>query len=495
MIVVHVAIAVVVVLTGSAVVLTAAVSATVVNYRAGHDARAAARLPRALRLLEGVQLADLLLLKLLQVAALALEQGDVVVPLAVGAVAGLDGVLLLLARLGEKGAQRLDLPAEFLRLAVELLVLLGELFVLVPEVVELFAGVVASVDDVAVLSKGDSELLLEDGDLLLEGTVAPLGIVTGPLGLTNGLGELERLRAELSNSALVPGDLVLQVGDLALDVDDIAALSLDVILECVPLGRDETELVVLVVELGLESLDLDSHVAELLRGCGDLSLRLLKAKVQIGVVRLDVTQTCGLVLDLVAQTLNRGDVVIALNLDRTKEIPSLVGLTLDSVKPLGKILQLSCCLGVPVIGTLEFILQAVLLVQEFGALVLKGAVAVGEGGVLLTRSLQLSGKVGDLRCQVAVVTLEVPEVASLPLEVVDGAVALRLPFAQLGVASLKIVLVGVVVELQAGEGSLQGVVVFARTLLSSMVRNGFWLHGIHADQHTMSVSRSLSFLS
>lgn len=398
MLVAHVTIAMVVamvvVVAMATVVLAAAVSAAaVVDHRARHDARAAARLPGALRLLERVQLADLLLLKLLQIAALALEQRDVVVPFAVGIVAGLDGVLLLLARLREQGAQGLNLPAELLRFAVEGFVTLGDLLVLAPEVIKLLASIVASINNLAVLRKSDSELLLEDSDLLLEGAVALVGIVTGPLGLTDGLGELERVRTELGDSALVSGNLVLQIGDLTLDIDDIAAFTLDIILEVVSLGSEKTELVVFVVKLSPESLNLDSDVAELLRGSRDLSLGLLETQANVGVVGLYVAQAGSLVLDLIAQALNRGGVIITLNLNRAKKIPSLVGLTLDGIEPFGKILQLSCCLGMPVVGTLEFVLQTVLLVQELGALVLKRAVAVGQSGVLLTRSFQLSGEV------------------------------------------------------------------------------------------------------
>lgn len=97
----------------TAVLLTAAVAALVCHRAPGHNARRS-RLSLALRLLQRVELADLLLLEALQLPALLLERSDGLVPLAVGGVACRDRALLLLTRLREQGAEGLDLKFKFL---------------------------------------------------------------------------------------------------------------------------------------------------------------------------------------------------------------------------------------------------------------------------------------------------------------------------------------------------------------------------------------------
>lgn len=314
---------------------------------------------------------------------------------------------------------------------------------------------VAGVDDFAGLSEGERELLLEEGDFLLEGTVTAAGFVAGPLGLSDGLGESKGFGAEFGDGRLRSGNLVLQVGDLALDVEDAAALGLDVILQVVPLDDDQAELVVLVVKLSLQCLDLDRDVAELLVGRCDFPLGLLETQTQVRVVCLDIAQACGLVLDLVAQTLDRSGVLVTLQLGGAEEVLRLVGLTLEGVVPLSEVVQLPCCLAVPGVGTLHLVLQAVLLIQEFAALVFQNTQAVGEGGDLLVSRLELASEILNLGVQITVDAGKVAVFASLLLGVVNGAVTLGLTVTQLRVASLKVGLVGVVVELKAGKRSLQ----------------------------------------
>jgi hypothetical protein len=103
--------AVVVVVT--TMMLAAAVAAALVRHGPRHNARRAG-LPVALRLLQRVELADLLLLKLLQLPALLLERSNALVSLAIGGVASGDGALLLLTCLREESAERLNLKLEFL---------------------------------------------------------------------------------------------------------------------------------------------------------------------------------------------------------------------------------------------------------------------------------------------------------------------------------------------------------------------------------------------
>lgn len=94
-------------------VLAATVATVVCHGAPGNNARRA-RLPLTFRLLQRVELTDLLLLKLLQLPALLLERSDALIPLTIGRVASGDGALLLLTRLREEGAEGLDLELEFL---------------------------------------------------------------------------------------------------------------------------------------------------------------------------------------------------------------------------------------------------------------------------------------------------------------------------------------------------------------------------------------------
>ena len=103
--------AVVVVVT--TMVLAAAVTAALMRHGPRHNARRAG-LPVTLRLLQRVELADLLLLELLQLPALLLERSDALVPLAIGRVTCGDGAFLLLTCLREESAERLDFELEFL---------------------------------------------------------------------------------------------------------------------------------------------------------------------------------------------------------------------------------------------------------------------------------------------------------------------------------------------------------------------------------------------
>ena len=99
--------------TVATMVLAAAVATVVRHSAPRHNARRA-RLPVTLRLLQRVELANLLLLKLLQLPALLLERSDALVSLAIRGVASGDGALFLLACLCEESADGLDLELEFL---------------------------------------------------------------------------------------------------------------------------------------------------------------------------------------------------------------------------------------------------------------------------------------------------------------------------------------------------------------------------------------------
>jgi hypothetical protein len=382
--------------TVATVLLAAAVSTTGVHHSAPrHDARAA-RLLLAFGLLQRVELADLLLLEALQLPTLLLEGGNALVSLAVGGVAGGDGALLLLAGLGEEGAQGLDLELEFLAGLLVGLDGLDGLFVLDLELVELAAGGVVGVDLLAVLAESKGELLFEDGNLLLEGSVAVASFVTRALSLSDGLGELDGLGTELGGGVLGPEGLVLQVGDGALDVKDLAALCLDIVFQVVPLDVNQTESILPVTESCLESLDVDGEVGDLLVcGC-DLPLRLLKTEVEVGDVRLSVAKTSGLVLELVAETLDDGDVLVTLGLGSAKSGAEVVDVPKDGLILHGQGLQLSGDLANPGVGTLELVLQTVLLVKELRSLVLQGAYTLGEVDDLLASGFELCLKIGVL---------------------------------------------------------------------------------------------------
>ena len=99
--------------TVTTMVLAAAVATVVRHSAPRHNARRA-RLPVALRLLQRVELADLLLLEFLQLPAFLLERSDALVSLAIRGVTGRDCALFLLAGLCEESAEGLDLELEFL---------------------------------------------------------------------------------------------------------------------------------------------------------------------------------------------------------------------------------------------------------------------------------------------------------------------------------------------------------------------------------------------
>jgi hypothetical protein len=412
--------------TVSTVLLAAAVSTAGVHHSAPrHDARTA-RLLLALGLLQRVELADLLLLEALQLPALLLEGGNALVSLAVGGVASRDGALLLLAGLGEKGTEGLNLELELLTGLLVGFDGLDGLFVLDLELVELAAGGVVGVDLLAVLAESQGELLLEDGNLLLERSVAVASFVTRALSLSDGLGELNGLGTELGGGVLSPEGLVLQVGDSALDVKDLAALGLDIVFQVISLNVHQAESILPVTKSCLKSLDVDGEVGDLLVcGC-NLSLRLLKTEVEVGDVRLSVAKTGGLVLELVAETLDDGNVLVALGLGSAKSGAEVVDVPKDGLVLHGQSLQLSGDLANPGVGTLELILQTVLLVEELRSLVLQGTYTLGEVDNLLAGGFELCleigvlvPRVGQLSCQVAVVT-------ALSLALVDCAVTLSL---------------------------------------------------------------------
>ena len=215
----------------------------------------------------------------------------------------------------------------------------------------------------------------------------------------------------------------------------------------------------------LGGLQLDGDVADLLVGSGGVTLALLQTGVQVCDVSLVDANTSVLVLDLNAQAVESGNVLITLQLSGVKRRAKVVGVTLESVVLVGPLLEVPDGITVPGIGTLELVFETALLVKELGTLVLEDADALVGVSDLLGPGIKKGGEVTVPALVVSKLSGHVAEVAAESLDIAEGVVTLGVGIVDLSVLRLELSETSVMVKLQARKLRLQGSVVLAYAVL------------------------------
>jgi hypothetical protein len=221
----------------------------------------------------------------------------------------------------------------------------------------------------------------------------------------------------------------------------------------------------MVLLTGLGGLQLDGDVADLLIGSGGVTLALLQTRVQVCNVSLVDVNASVLVLDLIAQAVESGNVLITLQLSGVKSRAEVVSVTLESVVLVSPRLKVPDSIAVSGVGALELVLEAALLVKELCALVLKDANALVGVGDLLVPSIEKAGKVVVSALVVSKFSGHVAEVGAESLDIAESVVTLGVGVVNLSVLCLELGETSVVVKLQARKLRLQRGVVLAYTVL------------------------------
>jgi hypothetical protein len=206
-------------------------------------------------------------------------------------------------------------------------------------------------------------------------------------------------------------------------------------------------------------------VANLLIGSSGVTLALLQTRVQVRNVSLVDTDTSVLVLDLNAQAVESGSVLITLQLSGVEHRAKVVGVTLESVVLVGPLLEVPDRIAVSGIGTLELVFEAALLVGELGALVLEDADALVGVGNLLVPGIEEGGEVAVPALVVSKLSGNIAEVAAESLDIAESVVTLGVGVVNQSVLRLELSETSVVVKLQTRKLRLQGGVVLANTVL------------------------------
>jgi hypothetical protein len=215
----------------------------------------------------------------------------------------------------------------------------------------------------------------------------------------------------------------------------------------------------------LGGLQLDGDVADLLVGSSGVALALLQTRVQVCNVSLVNANASVLVLDLNAQAVESGNVLITLQLSGVKRRAEVVSVTLKSVVLVSPLFEVPDSIAVSGVGTLELVFKTSLLVEEFGTLVLKDADALVGVSDFLVPGIKKAGEVSVSALVVSELPGHVAEVATESLDVAESIVTLGVSVVDLGVLRLELGETGVMVKLQARELRLQRGVVFAYTVL------------------------------
>lgn len=192
---------------------------------------------------------------------------------------------------------------------------LGHFGELIGAVFQLLLRAVAGVEEVLALGDGDGEFLADGEYFLLQRSVALTGVVALALGFAQGLGDAEAFGAELGDGALAAVDCVLEAGELAALVGELTALGFGFVAGGVALDDDEAPFFLLGLELRAEGGEVVVKVADALELVGHFALGLLELEGDLSVQGLDLGDAGGLVVVVVAQTLDGGHVLVALELD------------------------------------------------------------------------------------------------------------------------------------------------------------------------------------
>ena len=191
------------------------------------------------------------------------------------------------------------------------------------------------------------------------------------------------------------------------------------------------------------------------------------------------TDASVLVLDLVAQTVDSGDMLITLKFSGVKHRANVVGVALESVVLVSPLLEVSDSIAVPGVGTLELVLKATLLVQELRTLVLEDADALVGVGDLLGLRIESIGKVTVPTLVVAKISGHVAEVATEPFDVAESIVTLSVGIMDLSVLRFELGETSIVVKLQARKLGLERGVVFAYTVLWILLASTWTMGELH----------------
>lgn len=177
------------------------------------------------------------------------------------------------------------------------------------------------------------------------------------------------------------------------------------------------------------------------------------------------SNTCDLVLDLVTQAVESGDVLITLQLSGVKHRAEVVGVTLEGVVLVSPLLKIPDCIAVPAVGTLELVFKTALLVEELCTLVLEDADTLVGVGDLLGPCVKGSGEVAVPALVISELSGQVTEVAAESLDITESIVTLGVGVMDLSVLRLELSETSVVVKLQARKLGLQSGVILACAVL------------------------------
>lgn len=175
--------------------------------------------------------------------------------------------------------------------------------------------------------------------------------------------------------------------------------------------------------------------------------------------------TGSLVLDLVAQAVDGGNVLITLQLSGVEGRTQAVGVTLEGVVLVGPLLDVPDGIAVPSVGTLKLVLKTTLLVKELSTLVLVDADTLVGVRKLLSPGVEVAAEVCVPALYIAELPRKVTEVAAKSLDVTESVVTLGVGVMNLSVLGLEFGETSVVVELEARERRLQSGVVLAGAVL------------------------------